>query len=80
MIDARVTALGGLGGQSETRMLLFAALTLADEVHEQRKPVENDTPDGDGDADADALAERLVGFAETLENLAGWLEAETNDA
>jgi len=33
MIDAKVTASGAIA-QNETRMLLFAALMLADEVHE----------------------------------------------
>ena len=77
-IDARVAALGGAGGQSETRMLLFAALMLADEVHEQRKPVQVAEPAAHpGD---DGLADRLLAIATSLENLASRLEAEPNDA
>ena len=34
MIAAKIAAMGDLSGQSETRMLLFAALLLADELHE----------------------------------------------
>lgn len=36
IIDARVTA-GGLRGQGEVRMMLFAALMLADELHEAQQ-------------------------------------------
>ena len=34
MIDDKLRAMGGAGGQSESRMMLFAALLLADEIHE----------------------------------------------
>lgn len=37
MIDDRLEKMGGASGQSETRMLLFAALLLADELHEAHK-------------------------------------------
>ena len=36
MIDAKLAAMGGVAGQTETRTLLFAALLLADELHEAR--------------------------------------------
>jgi cell division protein ZapA len=70
MIAAKITAMGDLSGQSETRMLLFAALLLADELHEAT--VRN------GAAPAPALpngsAEKLDAIAERLENLAVRLE------
>ena len=68
-IDARVAALGGVAGQSETRMLLFAALMLADEVHEQQRPAEDP-----------ALAARLAGMADALEKLAERLEGSSGGA
>jgi cell division protein ZapA len=70
IIDSKVTE-SGLAGQSEARMLLFAALLLADENHDLAGKVAsghlNDLPD--------ALDERLALLAERLENLASLLEA-----
>ena len=64
-IDEKLTALPGLAGQSETRTLLFAALLLADELHE----VQN------GGATAPAMPQLAdEGAAEALESLAGRLE------
>lgn len=40
-IDAKLRAMGGAGGYSESRMLLFAALLLADELHESRSGGDN---------------------------------------
>ena len=34
MINDKLAAMGDISGQNESRMLLFAALLLADEVHE----------------------------------------------
>ena len=65
-IDGKLHGLPNLSGQSEARTLLFAALLLADELHELRS---GGTPADDGAA-ADAL-ERL---ADTLEGLATRLE------
>ena len=74
-IDDKLRDMGGAAGQGESRMLLFAALMLADENHELRdrdgapKPAEDHGP---------ALA-RLVGGIEgaagRLEKLAETLEA-----
>jgi cell division protein ZapA len=76
MIDSKLSAMGGLSNQSESRALLFAALLLADELHEARSssaaassapaPV---TPLG-GDP------ELLEAIALRLENIASRLEAE----
>lgn len=70
MIAAKIAAMGDLSGQSETRMLLFAALLLADELHEATVR---------GGAAAPALpngsAEKLDAIADRLENLALTLEA-----
>ena len=65
-IDGKLHGLPNLSGQSEARTLLFAALLLADELHELRP---GGSPAADGQA-ADAL-ERL---ADTLESLAERLE------
>ncbi len=61
-IDAKLAALPNLAGQSEARLLLYAALLLADEAYEAARP-------GDGQ-----VAESLEAMAERLESLAGRLE------
>lgn len=65
MIDAKIAQMEGLSAQGETRMLLFAALLLADDLHETR------AADGDSTLILDQVAERL-------ENLAGRLETDGN--
>ncbi|MFA7587645.1 MAG: cell division protein ZapA [Novosphingobium sp.] len=74
LIDAKLTAMGGAGNQSETRMLLFAALMLADEVFElrsQRCDVAPATPASDDMvAQLDRIAERLENLAASLEERA----------
>lgn len=76
MIDAKLASMEPLTGQNEVRMLLFAALLLADELHETRegvakKPVST-LPAG--------ITERLDAVALRMENLAGRLEAEAGSA
>jgi cell division protein ZapA len=68
-IDAKLSELPNLAGQSETRTLLFAALLLADEVHELRSGSPAPAQGGSAKtADAlDALAGRLEALAERLE-------------
>ena len=65
MIDAKLASLPLSATQGETRALLFAALLLADELHEIRRgtppPPENPL--------------RLLALAERLEKLADLLEA-----
>jgi len=69
-IDGKLHDLPNMGGQSEARTLLFAALLLADELHELRS--------GGGSAPAkpdQRAAEALENLAERLESLAGHLES-----
>jgi cell division protein ZapA len=67
MIDGKLSAMGDMAGQSEGRMLLFAALLLADELHEaHRSP---------GGGLSQVSAERLDTIASRLENLADSLES-----
>jgi len=70
-IDARLRALPGMGGQSEPRALLFAALFLADELHEARKGAQ---PTHDGTDEDLAAADALERLASKLETLAERLE------
>jgi cell division protein ZapA len=68
MINAKIVSMGDFSSQSESRMLLFAALLLADEVHDAAaRRAAQAIPDG--------TAERLGAIAEKLENLATRLEA-----
>jgi len=65
-IDAKLAVLPNLAGQSEARLLLYAALLLADEAHEAANPaarVEAEVADK-----LEALALRLETLAETLES------------
>jgi cell division protein ZapA len=66
IIDAKIEGMPGLATQSEARCLLYAALLLADEVHELRSGT---APSDDGRA-----AVALERAAETLEGLAARLE------
>jgi cell division protein ZapA len=69
-IDGKLEGLTNLSGQSEARTLLFAALLLADELHETQsggapaRPVE----DGQTAEALEILAARLEGLAERLES------------
>jgi cell division protein ZapA len=65
-IDGKLTGMPNLGGQSEARTLLFAALLLADELHELRS--------GATSAEDGPAAEALERLAATLESLADRLE------
>ena len=76
MIDDKLRAMGGASGQSESRMLLFAALLLADEIHEMRArggvaPPPDDTPELERIARGiEDAATRLTNLATTLEQAA----------
>lgn len=77
LIDEKVTAAGATG-QSESRMLLFASLLLADQVYE----LNSNIPDGgipDGRFPAD-LGQRLAQIAGRIENLADLLESTPPNA
>ena len=63
IIDSKIEGMPGLASQSEARCLLYAALLLADEVHELRS----------GAGASQAAPDE--GSAETLESLADRLEA-----
>lgn len=68
-IDHKLQGLPSLSGQSEARTLLFAALLLADELHEAqsgRAPAPA-ADDGAAAATLERLAERLEGLAARLE-------------
>lgn len=73
-IDAKVRAMGQAGGNSESRMLLFAALLLADELHESRSGERGGAAASDHGPDLGKLAEGIEAAAERIENLAGRLE------
>lgn len=65
MIEARLAALPNIASQPEARRFLYAALLLADELHEQQQ-----------DAHRPEIADALETLAERLEALAGELEAQ----
>ena len=72
-IDEKLRAMGGAAGQSESRMLLFAALLLADEIHEMTARGGAPASSDDGPA-LGKVAEGIDAAAQRLENLAADLE------
>lgn len=72
LIDEKVSA-SGATGQTESRMLLYAALMLADEVVDLQKRT-------NGDAQSPELAQHLTRLAQRFENLADILEAGAQNA
>ncbi len=82
-IDAKLSAMGGAAGQSETRTLLFAALLLADELHDRaegKAPPPPPPPPPESPKPDPAVATALEAMAERLENLASALERGAADA
>jgi cell division protein ZapA len=74
VIDGKIATMGDISGQSESRILLFAALLMADELHERGlAPPPAPVPDLPADLD-----QRLGTIADALENLA--LRLEGSDA
>ncbi|HEY0959139.1 MAG TPA: cell division protein ZapA [Novosphingobium sp.] len=69
-INTKLSSMGDMSGQSEPRMLLFAALLLADEVHE----LKSHTPSASPPSAPDGTVRRLDAIAARLENLAAALE------
>ncbi len=71
LINDKLAEMGDISGQGESRSLLFAALLLADEVHEHASrtapPPAAPTPDP-------MIAYRLGSIAQKLENIAARLE------
>jgi cell division protein ZapA len=76
MINTKVSSMGDMSGQAETRMLLFAALLLADELHEaNNQPRSSQSPaPADGEPSPE-MAGMLAQLANRLENLAERLES-----
>ncbi|WP_374412646.1 cell division protein ZapA [Novosphingobium colocasiae] len=73
LIDEKAVAAGAVG-QSEPRMLLFAAMLLADEIHDL-------TARRDGAAqEADQMARRIDTLAGRVENIAALLETALESA
>ena len=72
-INTRLAAQPDLAGQSEPRTLLFAALLLADELHEAKAPAAAPVA-------AVKHAEPLENLAERLESLATQLERSAASA
>lgn len=76
MIDDRVRRLGNMATQGEARMLLFAALMLADELHEVHSrpapvaPAEPPAPPPAPAGPPPELIARVTNLAERVENLA----------
>jgi cell division protein ZapA len=81
LIDAKLATMGGAAGQAETRSLLFAALLLADELHEARTQLQDLRAQRDSALSSDTeLAGWLEQFAGRVENLATRLEGEPRSA
>jgi cell division protein ZapA len=78
-IDTRVRSLGDNAGQNEVRMLLYAALVLADDLHEASASAARTKTPG-ADSSDPALDTRLARIADTLEKLADHLEREAPSA
>lgn len=76
MIDAKLSTMEPLSGQNEVRMLLFAALLLADELHEMQKNM----PASEAATLPPGVAERLDTIAGQMENLALRLESGASSA
>lgn len=75
MIDERARRMGGASGQSEPRMLLFAALLLADELHEAHKQAPPPPPVAPPGPGPETVA-RIEEIAQRIENLALHLEQQ----
>lgn len=79
LIDGKLASMGNAGSQSETRSLLFAALLLADELHELKSRPESappaPAPPEPAPSQPSIAPERLEAIATRLENLASHLES-----
>lgn len=81
MIDDRLKRMGSATGQSESRTLLFAALLLADELHEA-----HNRPNGAGQPAAPApspadpvLLARIADLSARVEKLAARIEHDLEE-
>ena len=75
MIDSKLATMGDMSGQNEARMLLFAALLLADELDEAKSGRSPASANPAPSAMPSQLAQRLEAIAARLENLADSLES-----
>lgn len=76
-VDKRVSSIKAMGGQfGESRLLLLAALLLADEVHDLKLAVAQARGGSPATAEPDdpRLAERLARLAERIEGIAQGLD------
>ena len=77
-VDAKIQSMGQVG-TNETRQLLFAALLLADEVHEAKSPTRSGVAapvdQAPPPAQTEAYADQLEAIAARLESCALALEA-----
>jgi cell division protein ZapA len=75
-VEARVDSIKALGGQSgEARLLVLAALLMADEIHDLRRTVESLQPEQVFASPADSEAKkRLARLADRAEEIAEGLE------
>lgn len=81
MIDAKVHALGQTATQNETRMMLFAALMLADELEDARRGVvPPPSPPPPAPQEDPELARKLETIALQLEKCAEHLEQAAKEA
>jgi cell division protein ZapA len=76
LVDDKLRTMGGIAGSSESRMLLFATLLLADELHESRHGGEPppDQPRPQDSADIARLCAAIEAASGRLEKLAAELE------
>ena len=81
LIDAKVSQMESAGTQSETRLLLFASLLLADEVHELKQALTSAELAAESGANTPTdLTPLLEALAGRLEKLAGDLESKAAPA
>ena len=74
-VDKRIEAVKSSAGQSgEARMLVMAALTLADDLHEEKQTVHEEKQTGGGGKADPKLARRLNRIAKRAEDIAAGLE------
>jgi cell division protein ZapA len=76
VIDAKLSTMEPLTGQNEVRMLLFAALLLADELYDARQK----SPAAQAPSLPPGITDRLNNIAGQMENLALRLEGGAGSA
>ena len=81
LVDKKVETLGPAAGQNEVRMLLYAALVLADELNGARNTIaQHAAVPPPAPAVPARLADQLDQIAVRIENIAAHLEADASDA